>query len=396
MNLEQRRQRRVVASHTIAVAAFRLAGLFVVVAIGWAVWLVVSGGSWWGPVHAFLLGTVSLAIAGATQLFTITWAAAPAPRAALAASQRWLHAVGAGVVLAGVSARAAGAVLAGGVAVIAGIGLLAHSLVSAVRHSLLRRFDLSARFYLLGIGCVVVGVVLGILMGMDLAGEHYVRLRTVHGHLNLIGFIGFTIVGTLPTILPTFAHHRAVSGSEAKVAWVFALGAAATMAGGLVLGPIAVGIGTGLAAAALLTILVGVVIRLGGTGLRGGLPYLQVVAGSLWLVTWAMVDAIRLIAGEAVPPFDRWTAAAIIAGVAQVLSGSLAYLIPVLLGPGARLSRNFARFDRHRWLPLTAPNAAAVVLVAGLSKITPILLAVWLGDFVRRLVGLERSEAGDT
>ena len=404
MNLEQRRNRRVVASHSIAGAAFRMAAVFAIVATGWGLWVLRSGGSWWGPAHAFLLGTVSLAIAGATQLFTITWSAAPAPPAAVAISQRWLHAAGVGLVLAGVSTRVAGVVFLGGTAVIAGIGLLTFSLVSAVRHSLLRRFDLSARFYLLGIGCAVIGVVLGVLMGIDIAGKRlwfgdrvldYVRMRTVHGHLNLVGFIGFTIIGTLPTILPTFAHHRSVSGSEAKAAWVLALGAGAAIAAGLFLGGWSVAIGTLLAAGAMLAILTGVVVRLGKTGLRGGLPYFQVVAGSAWLATWAVVDATRLFTDQAVPPFDRWTAAVVIAGVGQVLFGSLAYLIPVLLGPGPKLGRNFARLDAHRWLPLTTLNGAGMALVTGTSVIAPILLAVWIGDLLRRLVTLERTEAPD-
>ena len=401
MSHEQRRQGRVVASHRIAYTAFRLAAGFALLALGWAAWVAVAGGTWWGPTHAFLLGAVSLAIAGASQMFTITWSAAPAPPASIATSQRWLLAAGAGVVLAGVSARAAGAVLVGGVSVIAGIGLLGYSLVSAVRHSLLRRFDLSARFYLLGIGCAMVGVALGILMGLDIAGEglwfgdrvlDYVRMRTVHGHLNLVGFIGFTIIGTLPTILPTFAHHRSVTGSEAKAAWALAIAAAAAMASGLFLGTWLVAIGTLCAATALLTILTGVVVRLGKTGLRGGLPYFQVVAGSIWLAIWAIVDAFRLFTDQAVPPFGRWIAAAVIAGVGQVLFGSLAYLVPVLLGPGPRLTRNFERMDSYRWLPLTTLNGAAVALIADIPTVTLILLAVWLVDLLRRLVNLERAE----
>jgi nitrite reductase (NO-forming) len=393
MTIEDRRRRRVVASHRIAITAFRLAALFGVGALGWALWVSWNGGSWWGPIHTFLLGTVTLAIAGATQLFTITWSAAPAPLARTAAAQRWLQSAGAITVLVGMTVSSGGAVLVGGVVVIAGVAVLAFSLVRAVRHSLLRRFDLSARFYLLGIGCAVVGVVLGIVMGMEIAGAQYVRMRIVHGHLNLVGFIGFTIIGTLPTILPTFAHHRAVSGSEAKVAWVLAIGAGAAMTAGLLLGEPAVGFGTLLAAGALLTILTGVVVRLAKTGLRGGLPYFQVVAGSAWLATWAVVDATRLFTDQSVPPFDTWIAAAVIAGVGQVLFGSLAYLLPVLLGPGPRLTRNFERMDSHRWLPLTALNGAAVALIAQVPNVPLILLAVWLVDLVRRLITLEWTEA---
>jgi nitrite reductase (NO-forming) len=393
MTIENRRRGRVVASHRIAVTAFRLAAVFGSGALGWALWVMWRGGSWWGPIHTFLLGTVTLAIAGASQLFTITWSAAPAPPARTAAAQRWLQSTGALTVVLGVTARNAGAVLAGGVLVIAGLTVLAFSLVGAVRHSLLRRFDLSARFYLLAIACAVVGMSLGVVMGMDLAGSLYQRFRVVHGRLNLIGFIGFTIIGTLPTILPTFAHHRAVSGSEAKVAWALAISSGVVMASGVFLGEAAAGIGTLLAAGALLTILTGVVVRLGKTGMRGGLAYFQVVAGSMWLATWAVVDATRLLTNQPFPPFDHWIAVAITAGVGQVLFGSLAYLIPVLIGPGPRLSRNFARLDANRWIPLTALNGAAVALLAGASNIAVMLLVIWVADFLRRLVGLERSEA---
>jgi len=390
MTLEERRRRRVASSHRIAVSAFRLAGVFGLIAGGWSVWVLIGGGTWWGPIHAFLLGTVSLAIAGASQMFTITWSAAPAPRAWIPATQRWSHAVGAAAVLLGMAVGSTGAVVLGGVAVLMGMSLLAFGLIGAVRHSLLRRFDLSLRFYLLGIACAVVGVTLGVVMGADLGADHYFRLRVVHGHLNLVGFVGFVIVGTLPTILPTFAHHRAVSGREAVIAWRLALVAAVTITSGLALGDTAVAVGTFLAVGALVAVVVGVVVRLGRTGAGGGLPYLQVVVGCAWLAAWAVIDGVRLLTGSIPPTFDRWIAAAILAGVGQILLGSLAYLLPVLAGP-ARLGRNFERFDSRRWLPLALANGAAVGIVVGAPAIAIAGFALWLADFSRRLVSLERG-----
>lgn len=78
--IEARRGRGVVASHSIARASFRAAGVFAVVAVGWAVWVVWQGASWWGPLHTFLAGTVLLAIAGATQMFTIMVGRTGTPR----------------------------------------------------------------------------------------------------------------------------------------------------------------------------------------------------------------------------------------------------------------------------------------------------------------------------
>jgi nitrite reductase (NO-forming) len=395
MTSENRRRHRVVASHRIAVTAFRLAGVFMVIAVGWSVWVLARGGSWWGPVHAFLLGTVTLAIAGASQMFTITWSAAPAPPAIVAATQRWSHAIGAVLVLVGVAGRFTGVAIVGGIAVVLGLVLLAGSLVGAVRHSLLRRFDLSARFYLLAIACALVGVSLGVLMEAGVAGALYVRFRVAHGHLNLVGFVGFSIIGTLPTILPTFARHRAVSGREAVWAWRVSVAAAAAMTGGLLLGERAVGVGTLLAGLALALVIGGVIVRLGRTGVRGGLPYLQVGLGCGWLLAWAVVEAWRLFGVQAAGAFDQWILAAVVAGVGQVLLGSLAYLLPVLSGPGPKLGRNFSRFDVHRWVPLAAANGAGIALLAGSASATAMLLVVWTLDFGLRLVRLERTPVPD-
>jgi hypothetical protein len=103
-----------------------------------------------------------------------------------------------------------------------------------------------------------------------------------------------------------------------------------------------------------------------------------------------VIDGVRLLTGSIPPTFDRWIAAAILAGVGQILLGSLAYLLPVLAGP-ARLGRNFERFDSRRWLPLALANGAAVGIVVGAPAIAIAGFALWLADFSRRLVSLERG-----
>jgi hypothetical protein len=84
------RGNRVIAPHSIARKAFLGAAFFAVVAVVWAAVVLATGESWWGPLHAFVAGTILLAISGASQMFTITWAAAIPPRASIAATQRWL------------------------------------------------------------------------------------------------------------------------------------------------------------------------------------------------------------------------------------------------------------------------------------------------------------------
>lgn len=380
---------RVAVSHRIASAAFRIAGLFGVVAVVWAVVVLVRGGSWWGPLHSFLAGTVLFAIAGASQMFTITWAAAPPPPSAVSTAQRRIMAAGVALVLWGVASETLWAGGLGAVTVVVGLGLLAYSLVAAIRKSLLRRFDLATRFYLLAIGSGIVGVGLGGVMATDIAGTRFTDIRTAHARLNLVGLLGLTIAGTLPTILPTFVPSKAVSGKEAVAAWWAALVASLTMAAGALLGGVAAGIGVALAGVALGLILGGIQFRLRGKGRKGGLPYLQVSIGVCWLVIWTLVDGVSLARGETAMPFTGWTAAAALVGVGQVLLGSFAYLIPVLAGPPPRLGRNLARTKGHPWLPLLAANAGGVALVVGAGEVAVASLALWLLDFGWRLARLE-------
>jgi hypothetical protein len=44
------------------------------------------------------------------------------------------------------------------------------------------------------------------------------------------------------------------------------------------------------------------------------------------------IDGIRVMNDGVMTPFIRWTGAVVLAGVGQVLTGSLAYLLPVLNG----------------------------------------------------------------
>lgn len=389
MSIEVRRRRRVVASHDIARSAFRVAALFGLIAVGWAGWVLWQGGSWWGPLHAFLAGTVLLAIAGATQLFTYTQTAAPAPPAAVVHAQRWALVLGIALVLAGMGLSSRWAVAVGAGLMVSGLGLLAFSLWSAVRSSLLRRFDLSARFYLLAVLAGVVGVVLGAVMGAGSAGARFADIRLVHSHLNLIGLVGLTIVGTLPTILPTFAHHTAVSGREAKIAWWLAVGAVGAVGSGLLWGETAVGFGTIAVGVSLGLILAGILGRLGRRGREGGLPYLQVVVGSIWLGVWALLDGVTLVTGSPPLSFSKWTAAVVMAGVGQILAGSLAYLLPVLAGPPPRLGRNVARTHAHSWLPLLLANSGALAFILDMPTVGIVAIGAWVVDFASRLFGME-------
>jgi len=397
--LPSRRARRVTDSHDIVGAAFRLSGLFLLAAAVWAGYVALRGGSWWGPLHTFMAGGVLLAISGATQLFSVTWAAAIPPDPRVAMTQRWLMAIGAVAAIVGVVRDSAVLVVVGSATLGLGLLTLGSILIWVTRRSLLKRFGLSSRFYLLGIGAGVVGVTLGGLVGAGGGGGRYLDIRVAHMHLNLVGMVGFTIVGTLPAILPTMVRHKMVSGREAVFGFWVSAAALGAMVVGALAGPVAVGVGCALAGIGAAVTLIGIGSRLGiDKMVASGLPAALVLSGSLWLIGWMFVQSVALMAGEPVI-WSRATAVGV-GGVALVLFGSLAYLVPVLAGPGSNLTANFERMQGNRWVRLVLANAAVAAVAVGLGGALVLPLAAsFLADFLWRvgrvlLLGRPRPSAG--
>jgi nitrite reductase (NO-forming) len=324
-------------------------------------------------------------------MFTITWASAPAPSRALATFQRWAVAGGTALVLVGVAGRVDALTWIGASAVAAGLVALTVSIVGAVRRSLLRRFDLSARFYVTAFTSGVAGIALGAVLGSGTVGDQVVSARLVHSHLNLLGLVGLTIIGTLPTFLPTTAHHRAVSGREALVSWWLAVTGVIAIAAGLWAPAALVGIGNLLVAASALLVLIGILSRLWEKG-SGRLPFIQVSLGVAWLTAWAIFDGVGIMQSGASPVFGGWAGAAVIAGIGQVLAGSLGYIVPVLLGPP--LSPTESILTRRRWVPLILVNLGGLALAAGWELVAVTAVALWLLDVLIRAVTLVKSRHG--
>lgn len=381
MSLGAPGQGRVVASHQIARGALRWALFFALVAAGWSVHTLITDGVWWGPLHAFLAGTVLMAISGLSQMFTITWSSTVPPPLRSVLAQRWAVVGGVGSTLLGVGLDIPLLIWLGGIATFLGVALLAWIIHASVRRSLLRRFDLSARFYLVAFAAGLVGISLGTAMAAGVAAVSSPSIRLVHAHLNLVGLVGLTIIGTIPTLLPTTAYSRAVSGREAQVGWWMASAGVAGIGIGVWI-PELVGAGTIAVALAFVLMLGGILRRLWSDG-RGKLAFLQISTGSLWLIGWGLTNGAKVVTTGAMAPFSGWTAAAVLAGVGQVLAGSLAYLVPVLRGSPFELNRH--TMNRRGWVPLMSLNTAALCLGSGIPVLAVLLLSLWILDFGIRL-----------
>src|SRR5680860_592307 len=111
-------------------------------------------------------------------------------------------------------------VLGGGILV--GATALGHAalLIGQVRGALPARFGALVRYYVAAAACLVVGVALGIVMAHPAAalvgaGEYYPRLYIAHIGLNMLGWVGLTVIGTVALLWPTVVRSRVVQATRA-------------------------------------------------------------------------------------------------------------------------------------------------------------------------------------
>lgn len=384
---------RVAVVHDQARPTLTLAASFGIVAA--ATTLIPHRTGLWLPLHLFFTGALVLAISGASQLFAVTWSAGvPAP-GPLVTGQRWAAAAGAAGIAAGRELGAPAWAVAGAGALL-GISLttLGALLTYEVRAGRVRRFDPFLRYYQAAAASGIAGVILGVGLA------HGTRSwREAHVVLTALGLVGLTIAGTLPFFAATQVRtrmsrrairprlHAGLLGLAAGVA----LSAAAALAGRRVL--VAIGLSTYAAALAYVTSLVPVP---GSKQWRWAGPRAaQLALGLVWWEAVVVGDAIRSFGGEPALT-ERSLAVLAVGGYLQILLGSLAYLVPVLLGGGHhRLAVGF-RATRS-WPSLVALNLAALGVLAGRPALTAVGLGTVVADTATRaaLLRLKSTVAPD-
>ena len=375
---------RVPLAQASARRSLALGGFFVVAAAITAI--LGTGDGRWLPLHLFMAGALVAAIGGATTLFTVTWSAAPAPSATVMWVQRLLCALGAVVV---VSARVLewgdAALWVGVVVFVAGLVLLASVLVVTVRHGVKRRFDTAVAWY----ECALVAGMVAATFGGQLGtGGATVGLRDAHVVLNLLGFIGLVTAGTLPSFIATVGRTKMSARSTEPVLRALLVAMAVGVAGaatGFVLElRWAAVVGLGLYGAGLVFL----ATRLPWPTRRSlewaGPRLLALWCGQAWWTVAVVVAAVDTAQGD-LPLAGNWTLVLVVAAYGQILWGAVAYLLPVLQGPGHEaLTRGFAAV--RSWIGLVAVNVAGVAWVADQPAVARAAVAVWLADGAFRLV----------
>ncbi|WP_416985443.1 multicopper oxidase domain-containing protein [Streptomyces sp. T028] len=326
--------------------------------------------AFWLLVHALLLGAVTNAIVIWSGHFAASVLRLPeANRGAPAALRLVCLNLGAVGVIGGMLFERWYVVLVGGCLVAAAVTAHAVWLVRLMRRALPGRFSMTVRYYVAASALLPVGAAFGVVMARgDLAGDLPERLRVAHETINLFGWVGLTVAGTLITLWPTMLRTRVADGAERAgraVLPVLLTGLGAAVVGTLFCPP-------PLAAP-------GVVVHAAGLVVAGR-PWLRearakaprsfaawsVAAGCGWLAgSLAVLAGILLTTtswitvGARIPLLTAPLAAG---WIAQVLLGALSFLVPVVLGGGPAAVRAATASLERAWPARLAITNAALLL----------------------------------
>ncbi|MEU1788254.1 multicopper oxidase domain-containing protein [Streptomyces sparsogenes] len=326
--------------------------------------------AFWLLVHVLLLGAVTNAIVIWSGHFAASVLRLPeANRGAPAALRLLCLNTGAVGVIGGMLFDRWYVVLAGACLVAAAVTAHAVWLVRLMRRALPGRFSMTVRYYVAASALLPVGAALGVVMARGgLAGDLPERLRVAHETINLLGWVGLTVAGTLITLWPTMLRTRVADGAEraGRAALpVLLTGVGATVTGTL-LGP------PPLAAPGVVVYAAGLVVA--------GRPWLReargkaprsyaawsVAAGCGWLAgSLTVLCGILLSTTSWITVGERTSllTAPLAAGwIAQVLLGALTFLVPVVLGGGPAAVRAATASLERAWPARLAVTDAALLL----------------------------------
>ena len=228
------------------------------------------------------------------------------------------------------------------------------ALLRAARGRFASRFAVVVRYYVAASAFLVVGCVLAGFLTVAMFAERAPvwllaardDLTLAHALVNVGGWVGLSIAGTIVTLGPTMLRTKMDPGAVAR-----SLRALPVLAGGIALAGLAAGfgwmpgIGIGLLAFAA-GLADGVAVPLVRTawasGVRGYAPW-TMASGLGWTVLCLVVVALHAFGaadGTALRDADLpWLAVLGAGGVGQVFVAALTYLMPVVIGGGPDVVR---------------------------------------------------------
>ena len=335
---------------------------------------------WWTTVHIVTLGVIANAILQWSWYFARSLLRLPADSASAGSHQTARQLLfNAAVAVLIIAMWIPSASLAVAAAAVIGVIIAWHviALVLASRTALGTRFSVIVCYYVAAGVMLVLGVVYGALtvvplvspVSPDVLVAYQDGLTIAHSLLNGLGFVGFTIAGTLVTLGPTTLRTRmdpdAVSRAVKALPTLIIVVLGAALAATWDLLPLA----------GLFTLLYVIALAWGvGVGLahavrRKGLSEVATwdfAAGILWSMGGLVWLAAVLLTGPSAAQFretSRLIVAAIgVGGILQILVGALSYLLPVVVGGGPAAVRTGIRaIETGGGLRVAARNSALIL-----------------------------------
>ncbi|HET6563703.1 MAG TPA: multicopper oxidase domain-containing protein [Marmoricola sp.] len=339
----------------------------------------------WLMLHLLLLGALTHAILVWSQHFADALLhTAPRPVDARNRTARLLlHNAGALAVIAGVLADLLPLTVAGAASVAVAVGWHGLALMHQQDRALPSRFAATVHHYVAAACLLPVGAALGTVLAAGLPTGLHERILLAHVTVNLLGWVGITVVGTLLTLWPTMLRTRIPEGAErAGVRGLPALlGATAVTAVGAVAGSAVV------TAAGLATYLGGLaltaapLVRAARSKPPTAYAPWSVFAAVTW---WAALLVAGVLALLTAPDWESATESIregiplLAAGfAAQLLLGALSYLVPVALGGGPAAVRAASNeLDRGSALRVVTTNAGLLLLAFPSPGLVRVLASV--------------------
>ncbi len=324
----------------------------------------------WLLVHLFLLGAVTSAILIWSEHFTVTLLHARPPDARWSAARLGTANAGTSVVLVGATLGPWWMAAAGAAVIVAVVIWHTAVLVRSRRRALPGPFAHVVPWYMAaGAALAAGGLMGGLLIAPATPGTAHERLHAAHAEVNVLGWIGLAVLGTLFTLWPTVLRTRVspLTRRASRTALRLAVAGLAVSVPGHLLGARWVTVaGLALYAAAAAVALAPLVETLrrrrpttpAGWTLAAGVAWFEVA-----LVTDLVMVAVRP-AAEAARALETLLPLVLAGFVAQTLLGSLGHLLPAIAGGGpARLKENAALLERGWRARFAAANLAVPLLV---------------------------------
>ncbi|MGM7666273.1 multicopper oxidase domain-containing protein [Microbacterium sp. A93] len=338
----------------------------------------------WLMIHLLLLGAVTHAILVWSQHFSFALLRT-APARQDQRHQMWrltLANSGAALVITGVLTSVWLVTAAGAAALLVAVIWHGTSLVLRSRRALAGRFGRTIRYYIAAAAFLPIGIVIGAW----LAREASDALTLTHALINVLGWIGLTVAGTLVTLWPTILRTRADDDAAPGAARALPV-----LVAGVALSAV------GAAGSWIVVLAVGLIGYLAGLGIIGislwraarrspprTFAALSVAAAMLWWIGAMVVLVIAVVSawvsGNGLPAVQAGVDAIVpylAAGfVAQVLIGALSYLVPVVFGGGPSPVRvGTAAFDRAGALRIAVANTALFVCALPVSSLIRVVVS---------------------